>query len=481
MSGIHRKKIRARRNAEEIIGRSGELEKLYSHAQGTSRSGGLFLLSRPGAGATELLARTYDRLFTDCGNVIPIYFTFDRRDGNLLQSSRRFVREFLAQLIAFSRHEPELIYAAPSFEELGKLVPARDSVWLDELVELSASITSSANADPLSAFTLPRRAADLGKRLVVLLDAADESAYLDGSAELVERIKEQWNVAGFQFVLSAHRRFFGRDFAFPRMMLDMPDDNSARQIIAKFAANHGVSINDETRDLAALQLGNDPSAIESIILRAAANESSLESFSDLQRIYADEIFAGGIGVHYDRVIASATNSNDAARKLIAILFDSISAETPLMPLEKWRVQFDLSEGEFKRMIDILNVEELIRVTSNRVAVMHENTAFADCIRGRFRLELKGEDRAVVFATELLKYVNRSPKLMGRHYRAASALGVCELLSRFDGRRIPNALIDYDLFKDRYMGLAVNEISAKLQHDNEKTELPKIIFSAPAES
>jgi len=483
MSGVHQKTILARRRAGELVGRNAELERLAEHARAVTGDPGLLLLSQPGAGASELLLQTFDSIFSEYGEVIPIYFAFDRRDKSTSRASMRFAREFLTQAVAFGRKEPGIVYASPGFDELSKLVSPRDSIWLDDLIESCASLDASDDPTVLikACFALPMRAAAADRRLAVILDAMHESAYLTESEGFIERIKTQWSSADFRSVLSAHRRFFGRDFDLNRMLLEAPGQDFAAEIAEVLAANHGVSISEEARDLLVTQLQNDPGMIDSVIRRGAAAGIALDGFADVQQVYAEEIFGGGIGAHFDGLIESATPKNATAQKLIGLLHDSISRETPLLPIEKWQRRLAMDNGQFESLLDILNVEELIRVTSNRVEVMNENLVFGDYLRARFRLELAGEDRAVVIADEVAAFTRRAPELMARRYRAGSALDVRGLMSRFEHQLVPTALLDYSVFKEKYKGLAVDTIAANLKNDTDRIELPNVVFIAHTES
>jgi len=482
MSGVHQKTILARRRAEEIIGRGPELGRIADHAKGASGEGGLFLLAQPGAGASELLLQTFDSLFFEYGEVIPIYFAFDRRDRDPGRASVRFAREFLAQAVAFGRKEPGIVFASPNFDELSKLVSPRDSVWLEDLIESCSLQDPSADTDSLikACFALPQRAAAAGQRVFVMLDAIHESVYLTESEAFIDAIRWQWN-AGFQFILSAHRRFFGRGVDLARILLEAPTQRHAAEIVEKLAAKRGVPLTEEARDLLVAQLQNDPRNIDAVVRRAETKGVALDGFTRVVHAYSDELFSGSMGAHFDGIIDAATPSQEAAQKLISLLYDSISRETPLLPIAKWQKRLNLDATEFERLLNVLNVEELIRVTSNRVEVMRGNLAFCDFIRARFRLELGGEDRARVFADELAGYAKRAPELMARGYRRASAIDLRELMSGFQRRSVPVALLDYATFKENYKGLAANEIVTSLHRDRDHIELPAIIFTAHTES
>lgn len=475
MSGVLSKTV--------LIGRERELARLTEHAKSTSGSAGLFFLARPGAGATAILTQTFDRSFFENGEVTPIYFAFDRRDRNIVRTSIRFAREFLTQAVAFGRKDKNLFSASPTLEDLERLASPRDSAWLDPLFESFHSLEMPGDSYSLSkqCFAFPQRAAAAGKRVVVVLDAVHETSYLIDSEYFIDDVRNQWCGADFRFVLSAHRRFFGTDFSLPRLMLDAPSNGTTAQITEKLASKCDVVINDETRDLLVTQLQSDIRSIDAVVRRAAAETISLDSFPNVERVYSDEIFAGSIGAYFDGVIAAATPSHEAAQSLIGILFDSLDGDTPLTPIEKWNRRIGVSRDEFDRLLHILNVEELLRVTSNRVEVVRENIAFADYIRGRFRLELAGEARALVISESLADFTRRAPALMARKYRNTSALDLCSLMSRFERRTVPRALLDYAVFKENYKGLSEKEVGEKLQNDDDRISLPSVVFTAHTES
>jgi len=482
MSGVHQKTILARRRTGELVGRDRELERLADHAKGTSGEGGLFLLAQPGAGASELLLQTFDSVFFEYGDVVPIYFAFDRRDKDVSRASIRFAREFLAQAVAFGRREPGIVFSSPTFGELSKLVSPRDSVWLEDLIDSCSLIAASDERASVTktCFALPQRAASSGQRLFVMLDAIHETAYLADAEGFVDSIREQWNT-GFQFVLSAHRRFFGRGVDLPRILLNAPEHDDAASIAERLALKRGVPLTEEARDLLVTQVQNHPGSIDAVIRRAGEKGIPLDSFTNVQHAYSEEIFSGSIGAHFDAIIETAVPTEDAAQKLISLLYGSITRDTPLLPTSKWQKRLDLYGVEFERLLNVLNVRELIRVTSNRVEVMGDNLVFGDFVRARYRLEVSGEDRAPVIADELADYVKRSPELMARNYRKASALDIRDLMTHFERRSIPTALLDYSTFKDRYKGKASDQIAGEMLNDPDRIDIPGFVFTAHTES
>src|SRR5262249_37187442 len=127
------KKLMSALPAGEFFGRRRELDRLLRHAGG---QGGLRLLSPPWHGASELLRQTFDRLFFEAGNVIPFYFSLKAADASAGKAARRFLQEFLLQLVAFRRRNPAVYLSATENAELSRLVPTSDANWIDRLIRV---------------------------------------------------------------------------------------------------------------------------------------------------------------------------------------------------------------------------------------------------------------------------------------------------------------------------------------------------------
>src|SRR5258708_32752111 len=92
------KRIFARNDAADFIGRTAELARLLDHAK--DGSNGLAMLAAPAAGTSELLRQAYDRLFFEQKEVVPFYFEIKGSDGNSHNSALRSLMGFLLQSLA---------------------------------------------------------------------------------------------------------------------------------------------------------------------------------------------------------------------------------------------------------------------------------------------------------------------------------------------------------------------------------------------
>ena len=143
-----------------------------------------------------------------------------------------------------------------------------------------------------------------------------------------------------------------------------------------------------------------------------------------------------------RFFAEIAPNIETQKNLLGLLYDALTVEKGKMPIESWQKRAGLSEKDFYRAINLLNTQEIIRLTSNQIEVMEENSVLSDYLRGRFRLEIIMENRALVVSEMLSEFLKRAPQMMARFYRRNSAIGLRELISVFNCQEVPAALLDY---------------------------------------
>jgi hypothetical protein len=67
--------------------------------------------------------------------------------------------------------------------------------------------------------------------------------------------------------------------------------------------------------------------------------------------------------------------------------------------------------------------------------------------------------------------------MARHYRRAAALGLRELMERFNCQRIPASLFHYDRFSRTHKGMESDELMAALDAETDLVRLPQVVHAA----
>ena len=465
-------KIFARCPAADFIGRDAELDALLSLARGETASERLVVLAAPRVGASELLRQAFDRLFLEPASVSPFYFRLKLTDRTAKAAAWRFAYEFLLQSVAFSRRDAGIISSSPELGEIAELAAPADAHWVDRLVECARSERENGSffRDLLSA---PQRAAANGARPFVMLDDvhiasrfADGDSFLDELFDIVSR-------SLCPIVLSGHRRFlFGRIDG-DIVDLDVLPFADAGRVVGKAAARAGVEINDQTRDLVAVQSAGNVGHMTALVEAAATNGADLASFDDVERVYTDDIFGGTIGRYFDGVLKTASRTNG----LLKVLSENIAAPGGKLPVSYW--QRHVKAADVDAVISVLHNYEIVNGGHGHVSVDGDNFILRDYVQARTQLELDGEPRALIVGNTLSQNVKRAPQLMARSYRRSAALGLKELLESFDGRQISSALLDYERFRNKLKGANEEQLRRALNEDDMRVRLPQIIYAAHA--
>lgn len=473
-------KIMAELPAADMVGRSTELNRLVDFALSSCADAPLLVTGSPGAGVSEILKQTYDRLFSEQSSVIPFYFALSSRES-AESTARRFLHQFLLQTIAFRRHDASILNWFPDLCELTEIALPSDGHWIDRLVHALGHDCTKNNEETVLASLLaaPVRAAAAGTRSCVMIDDCHAAAYSADAARVLSIIRKSCESGGIPFVFAGRRRF---DFEMPsasRINLDHLNFSEASLVVEREAAKFGVALNDKTRDLLANQLDGSIDLVRSMFQAAAEQSTDLDTFLNLQKVYAHEIFGGRIRRILDGTLDRIAPDHDLQKSIISLLDVTSTLGSKQLSLESWLKRVALGEPEFSRMISLLNIEELIRETDGRVEAMTTNRVLTDYVAVRFRLEVAGEPRAALFGQSVAAYLKRAPRIMAAWYRGLAALGLRELLSEFSLQQVPEAALDYGVFADHYKGLPDEEISTGLRADEASVHLPQIVYTATA--
>jgi len=479
MSDLQREGILS--TVENLVGRTRELDALMQHAKGENSRLGLMLLSAPSAGASELLKEIFDRLFYEQEKTIPFYFALKKSDKTVRQTALRFLQSFLQQIVAFRRRDEKLLNFSGDVYELARIAVPGDGYWIDRLVEIyqNESQTKDERAFVRQALSAPLRAVAADAKIFVMIDDLHEAENLTGETDFLAELQDIFSRSGLIFVFAGRRRFLfdamrGNHETLRLEPLSFSDSGLLAEVLAK---KFSVKINEQTRDLLAAQMQGSPQFIKFMFQAASERRQNLDGFRQVEKIYADELFGGRIGKFYDDALAEIAPNIETQKHITGLLFDSLTIEKEQTPVEAWQNRVGLDEKNFSALINRLNTREIIRLSSNHAEAMEENEILSDYVTARFRLEVIGENRALVVAESLSSYLKRAPKMMARFYRRNSAIGLRELLSVFDHQEIPLALLDYSRFRDEYKGAPNDELLKVLGQDAEKMRLPQIVYAA----
>jgi serine/threonine-protein kinase RsbW len=486
--GLGGRPILGRVAPEEFVGREGALEQVLRLAPAGAPERGLLLLAAPSAGASELLRQAYDELFRRQGDAVPIYFALTRADQTAVGAARRFLQTFLLQLAAFRRRDPTLADAAAPPGDLLELVAPGDYEWAERLLTAMERARGAADAQGLVRLCLsaPRRASANGTRALVLLDGLEAAAQLNGvEVPLETEVARALMHSGAPYVLAGLRRHLldavhgarnGADSAGALRLESLPDED-ARAMVERLARREEVTVNDQTRDLIVQQTGGSPFFIAAIVRAARERGVALTSFRNCQQLYVDELLGGRLHRHFGSVLEEVAPAAALRRSLVRVLYEAAQSEQGRAPVEAWRKRLNLEPAEFQAVARRLHVHELASVSANFVDAGTDSLVWADYLRTRYRLEVAAEPRALVVAETLSETLKRAPHTMARHYRREAALGLRELLERFNCQRMPASLFHYDRFSRTHKGMEPDELVAALDAETDLVRLPQVVHAA----
>jgi serine/threonine-protein kinase RsbW len=476
MSATGYEKIFAGRPAGDLIGRDSELARLVSQSMSGS---GMLLLAEPGAGASELLRQTYDRLFHTQQQIIPVYFPVRTTFRTGAELAENFLSDFLHQMIAFRRREPSIVRSAVGLDELRELSLSVSGIWIDRMLELAGSGPVSRDF-VRSCLGAPVRAAIHSARSFVMIDDAHDLLDLENGRGLLDELVNIFSGGNLSFVISGRRRVLHGLIDAPQLELAGLEFEEAGVLVQMLADKSGVTLSEQARDLIAAQFSGNP-VLTNLLIREAANAGRrLESFTDVENVYADSIFGGRMAARFDsHLITACATAAHSEKNILNALSAVQNSEGSRMPIEYWTRRLQIGPGEAELLLRRLHQAEFVRATSTHVEMMNENIVVNDYIETRCRLS-SADSRAPVFGDSLTAFIKRAPELLARQYRADSSIGVRDILAAFDGRSVATLLVDYGEFRDEFKAAPDVEVFDAAR-DSEKIALPRIFFTTSASS
>lgn len=466
-------RILAERPAAELVGREAEAASLLAAAEGMGGRG-IALSGAPGHGVSELLRHVFDRLFHR-GNLMPVYFDLKGPGADAAAAGTAFVRNFLSQAVAFRRRDPSIILWRASLAELAELSLPEDARWVDRIVEMAARGPGDSDGYLQECLAAPVRAMAAGLTQFVMIDSCHEAARDDLARKMLGHLGGILRQSGSPFAMGARRRFRFDDVDLERLQLHPLSFADAGELLTSIARKYLVRINDETRDLLITQLDRHPAFLRAMVLSAADSDLDLDAFPNAERVYAAEVFGGRIADVFGDEIRRPAPGTETQIGAVSLLDLAVTLGKKQLSFDAWRERLGLPEPDFLRLLEQLNIAEMIRTSSNQVEAMDENRVLADYVSVRFRLDVVGENRAALFASSVAEYLKRAVRLMEQTYKSRSAVGVRDLLSSFALQHVPRALVEFGRFRE-LKALADDEIAERLATDTERLRLPRVVHT-----
>ena len=454
-------KILAEHSSEGLESRPQDAEKLYLAAVSGGGVSHIHVKGTPRAGLSELLKQTYDRLFLEQRFVVPFYFALRHDDSTAKNAADRFVYEFLLQSIAFRRSQPTLIAASPDARELERLAPLPDAEWVRSMIGEADGTVRSALAAPL------RAAARAGFAVCMTVDDLHNSALIANGEEFVNGLSRLAAPAGSSSILASRRNFELPNTSGKTFLIDRPSVDDASTITDRLASAAEVEITASVRDLIVAATERRPGYVGAIVSAARDSALPLTTYRDAARVYSAEIANGTLA----REVRSDVGIH---RRLAEELHTAAGTDSPFR-LSALGERLGISGDELSRIEKHLSSAEIVEL-SGEMASVSNDAVLREVLSFDHAMLLRAAATAAA-ANVALRFLRNAPGTMAREYRRSAAAGLSELLSMFDGREVPRAVIDYRTFRDRYKGLTDAEIRVQVASDNELFSLPQILQAA----
>ncbi|MGA9771925.1 MAG: ATP-binding protein [Blastocatellia bacterium] len=505
MNNSGQRQVLGRLSDEEFFDRRSELDRIQSLARGRGgisldghafpdlstqessrmrRPANALLLGAPRVGKSELLRRSFDLLFNEAAEVVPIYYALKP----YAMSGEKFARDFLAQLlsqfIAFRRNDARLIAAADEpLAVISRAAAPEDYLWIRALVDSFTRAVSSGDEGLIArcAVRSPLQASARAQtRFFVMIDNFHllaktvelRSEFI--SALSADRANAAYLLCGLQRVMPElmppDEELYGK---LELIRLNAMNEETVEKFIRATAESLNIETSDSTIELMIQQLHRDPFYIRALLDATAARASSLKSFMEFERVYTDEVLNGRIS-HYLgallREVASDSRSRRAALEAMALIIEADDSVPTEAVIE--RMSEDAADGE--RLLARMHALELLEINYGFVRAS-KDPVMADYVRAKYRSEIVGVRRPVAGEELLGEKLKHSYRLMMSRYNRSVESELVEMLSRFDFQSVPTSLFDLSVFDKRYRGMSRVQVRRALDEEPDHVRLPQIVL------
>ncbi|HEX8091015.1 MAG TPA: ATP-binding protein [Blastocatellia bacterium] len=547
MNNSDLRRVLSRLSNDEFFDREAELDKLYLLATGRARreiasprdaaesplatrqgarprrARNALLLGPPRVGKSELLRKCFDLLFSEGGEVAPVYYAFKPYPLEPDRFALDFLSQFLAQLIAFRRADPRLVGAADEpLATIARAAPSEDYLWVRAVVDsfsravaagdmalvvrtaLFAPAVAAANAH-LSPFVmidnfhllagdattgqgrwgaspdeLMAEAIDAGRAKSPVAELRSEflrALAADGppaQAGVAPAVAPAYLLCGLRRMMvdliPPDEALFSR---LDLIRLEAMSEEPLERMIRATARELGVDISDSTTELMIQQLNRDLFYIRALLDGAASRGTALKTFMEFERVYTEEVLGGRIS-HYLgallRDLAPDPRARRAAFEALGLVVDSGVA----VPIDALTERMSEHVTDADALLARLHARELLEINYGFVNAS-DDPVLADFARAKYRSEIAGGQRPVAGEQLLGEKLKHSYRLMMSRYNRAVESQLVALLSRFDFQGLPATLFDQSAFEKRYRGMSRVQVRRALDEEAERVRLPQIVM------
>jgi serine/threonine-protein kinase RsbW len=484
--------ILSRLSDDEFVDRESELARVCDLAQpgpGTpetrARSASItLLLGGARVGKSEILRRSFDRLFKERAEIIPIFYDVGRTCLDLEKFARDYFSHVLAQFVAFRRNDSRLLSARDEpLAVISRAALPEDYLFVRSFVDSFTRASQSEDRSLMVRFALASpaaAAANVNLKPLVMIDNTHLIANGEIHSEFMRGLGGN-GVPETSYVLSGLERLMSelippKGELFDKLALIRVERLSYEHVerfVRRRAELLGIEISDATIELMMLQLDHDVFYIHAILDAAASRGSSLKTFIEFEKLYTSEVRSGLIGHYLSALLRDVAPDSRVQRAAVEALMLLIEAGLPV-PVDDVAERMSVNTSGAEALLARMHARELIDVSYGFVKASADQV-LADYVRATYRSQISGA-RGPVAGEELLnEKLKQSHRLMMARYNRAVESQLVEVLSRFDFQSVPASLFDDVSYQKRYRGMSRVQVRRALDDEPERVRLPQIVL------
>lgn len=493
MSDVDETRILSRLSEAEFVDRDPEIAKVCdlvrtdADANGRTAVSNALLLGAARVGKTEVLRRTFDRLFNEGGDIVPFYYALKRSCLNPAEFARDYFSQFLAHLLAFRRNDPKLISLADEpVAVIARAALPDDYVWVRSMVDSFTRILESQDSSRLLRCSLSAPATSGSHARLKPLVMIDNCHLLAQGELLTELLRTLSATAASEYqsvayVLSGLERLVIGLIPPEAELFDRLETIHVGKVsvelhesfVRQQAEVRGIDVSDSTTELMTQQLDRDLFYARAIIDAAASRGSSLKTFMDFERIYTVEVLGGRIGHYFDALLRESVSDARTASAVLEALALIAEAGSPV-PIDAVIERLAEHTSEATALLERLHTREFLGINYGFVHASSD-PVLSDYIRTKYRSEVVGASSPIAGNELLGEKLKHSYRLMMTRYNRAIETQLVEILSRFDFQSVPASLFDQGSFEKRHRGMGRVQVRRALDDEQERVRLPQIVM------
>jgi hypothetical protein len=471
-----------------FFNRQPQLDKLFRAATGPAPRT-VLVLGQPQSGRTELLRTTWDLLFSEAHQALPIYFQPQPEQMQPQRLAHDFLFTLLRQYLAFIHRQPELIGAVDLTPgSLLSLTGNDEFAVIRNLLDGYEARLASGNEYRLLryVFTAPLcLAAHTPHRLVLMLDEAQLLNQVVANEQTLPLLSEILReLRALSLIITGLQRALLEQWPVDRELISElwlewldPLDLPVLQALARhWAAVSGIELDPEIARLMAQQLDGNLFYLRSLLTAAGEHRLNLTNAIELERLYVDELLRGRIAHHFSTLLrrlarhsALGARGERAATDIVGVCYEAIEARAPVEIIER-----KLSRNfHAARLLAELHHHELITLLDDHV-LPSDDPVFRDWLAAT-QQRFSGILVSQVTLDLLRRRLAAAPQMLLACDLRTLHRSICDLLSRFDRQSIARSLVEQDRFLTYYGSATYHQILSGLNRETDRLTLPQIIY------